>query len=397
MKNFLIFLFLIISFTTLAQDKNALQKKRSQILKEIKITNQLIAKNQESQALTSNEIKTLSKQIRLRQSLINNIDKEVRSIKREIEDNAQEIKDLEESLEALKKEYSQLIFLSYKNRNSQDRLMYIFAADDFFQAVRRVQFLKDLTNFRKDQGDLITTTKVQITTKNEGLIIRKSEKEALLTEAINVKKSIDKDKKRKEDALALINKDENKLKAQLDKQKKNRKDLQKAIEKLLAAEIKKNKSTGTTKGFSLTPEEKLQSQYFSKNKGKLPWPVEKGVIVGSFGTSAHETMAGIKVVNNGIDIATEKNSDVRAIFEGEVSGIITIPGSGMAVVVKHGEYRAVYSNLQNVSVEKGQLIDTKQEIGVLKIDGNQSTAHLEIWKITSKGMEKENPSFWIAN
>ncbi len=394
------FLFFVIIFFTLpvnGQSKTDLQKKRNKILQEIRMTNKLMAESKNSENMTLSEIKTLEKQIQLRQSLINTIHKEVKTSKKKIEENQLIINNLQSSLAALKEEYSQLIYLSYKNRNSQDKMMYIFASDDFYQAIRRVQFLKDLTSYRQEQGELINSTKASIDEKNTQLSVQQKEKEKLLTEAINAKKSIDRDKKRQEKALAAINKDQDKLLAQLDKQKKKRKELQKAIEKLLAAEMKKNNSSGTTKGYTVTPEEKIKSQYFSKNKGKLPWPVEKGVIVGTFGTSAHQSMSGIKIENNGIDIATEKNSLVRAIFEGEVSGIMNIPGSGMAIVVKHGEYRAVYSNLHDVLVEKGQLIDTKQDIGVLLQEGNQSIAHLEIWKITSAGMKKEDPSKWIAN
>jgi len=389
-------LFCLLSNTLVAQNKTELQKKRNKILQEIKYTNKLIAKNQENSSLTSNEIKTLDAQIKLRQDLVNNINYEVKGIKNKIKDNEEVIASLEVDLSNMKEEYAQLIYLSYKNRNSQDRMMYIFASDDFFQAVRRMQFLKDMSSHRKEQGLAIESAKNSIDKKTKDLMNQRAEKEVLLRDAIEAKKSIDKDKRKKEEALAILNQDEEKLKDQLNKQKKERQKLQKAIEKLLAAEIKKSNSSGTIKGYTLTPEEKIKSQYFSKNKGTLPWPVEKGVIVGTFGVNSHESVSGLSISNNGIDIATDKNSAVRTIFEGEVSGIIDIPGAGKAVVVKHGDYRAVYSNLQNVFVEKGQVLETKQEIGILRADGNQSTAHLEIWKISDKGMLKKDPSTWIA-
>lgn len=379
------------------QTKKELQAKRSKLLQQISVTSDLIKKNQSDRDLTLTEIQTINKQIKLRQDLINNIDAEKRYVEKKIKENHEVVKDLEESLENLKDEYSQLVYLAYKNRNTNDQMMYLFASESFYQAIRRMQFLKDMTAYRKEQGELIIDTKASITKKLAQLEDQKKEKEVLLQEAVAAKREVDKDLKLKEEALAKMAENQEELTAQLDKQKKESKKLQSAIKKLIEAEIAASRpKTESTNVYTATPEEKLKSSYFSKNKGKLPWPVLKGVIVGKFGTHPHASMRNVEVTNNGIDIATDKNALVRSMFGGEVSGIISIPGAGQAVVIKHGEYRAVYSNLLEVMVEKGQNVETKEDIGVLMTDGNQSVAHLEIWKITKNGMVKEDPASWIA-
>jgi murein DD-endopeptidase MepM/ murein hydrolase activator NlpD len=161
---------------------------------------------------------------------------------------------------------------------------------------------------------------------------------------------------------------------------------------------------GTSKGTSgstaklevtLTPEAKELNADFEKNKGKLPWPVEKGVITSRYGKQPHPVLPGIVIENNGIDITTEKGAGVRAVFRGEVSSVIVIPGAGKAVIVSHGAYRTVYSNLRDVSVVKGQKVETKQVVGTVLTDDNGSVAHIEIWKITSEGLVKVDPALWI--
>ncbi len=146
---------------------------------------------------------------------------------------------------------------------------------------------------------------------------------------------------------------------------------------------------------SLTPEAKELNTDFEKNKGKLPWPVEKGVITSRFGKQAHPVLKGIVIENNGIDITTEKNASVRALFRGEVSSVIVIPGAGKAVIVSHGAYRTVYSNLRETSVSKGQKVETKGTVGTVLTDDNGSVAHVEIWKITAEGLVKVDPGPWL--
>ncbi|NNC83277.1 MAG: peptidoglycan DD-metalloendopeptidase family protein [Flavobacteriales bacterium] len=395
MRLLLFVLFWASSLTLFSQSKEELQKQRDAIVQEIKYTSDLIAEAKKAQQLTQSEMAILDKQIALRSQLIRSMQREIKGLERTMEANKALIKEKEEQLAKLKKEYAQLIYLAYKHNNSYDKMLYIFAADDFYQAWMRLRHLKDVARYREDQGVEIVNTKEILAEKNRELQAQRTEKQALLSEQKSAQEELDKDKRAKEQNLLALREDEQDLKKKLKTQEKKQKDLSKAIERLIAEELRKNTPKGGDR-YALTPEERLSSEYFSNNKGKLPWPVERGVITGSFGTHAHPVLPGIQVTNNGIDITTEKNAMVRTIFEGEVSGIIEIPGNGMAVVVKHGGYRTVYSNLREVMVSKGQHVDTKQAVGVLMDEGNSSMAHMEIWQVTSSGMKKLNPSQWIA-
>ena len=199
--------------------------------------------------------------------------------------------------------------------------------------------------------------------------------------------------------MKILKKEEGRLKETQKKQEKQRRDIDTAIRKAIEAELKpKTTASGTSKGkldLSLTPEAKELNADFEKNKGKLPWPVEKGVITSSFGKQAHPVLPGIVIENNGVDITTEKGSSVRALFRGEVSSVIVIPGAGKAVILSHGVYRTVYSNLRETSVSKGDKVETKQVVGTVMSDESGSVAHIELWKITADGLVKVDPGPWL--
>lgn len=387
---------LLASFMLQGQTKEELQNERQRTLNDIKLTNELISKSKRAQQSTQGELELLNKQIQLRKDLMRSISREVNRLEKDINVNKETIRQKEEELKALKEEYGKLIYLAYKNNSGYDKMMYIFASDDFYQAWRRMRYLKDVAAYRQEQSTEIVETKALLVKKNEEIESQKKDKLILLDEQKSEQASLDKDRKSKESALAELKSDEKGLKDKLKTYERKQRELNQAIEKLIAEELKRNRKADAPPGFSLTPEEELSASNFTQNKGKLPWPVERGVVTSSFGTHAHPILPGIQVTNNGIDIATESQAMVRALFEGEVSGIIEIPGQGLALVLKHGSYRTVYSNLKEVMVAKGQMVETKQRIGVL-IDGEgRSEAHLEIWQVTSEGMKKLDPSTWIA-
>ena len=387
---------LLASFMLQGQTKEELQNERQRTLNDIKLTNELISKSKRAQQSTQGELELLNKQIQLRKDLMRSISREVNRLEKDINVNKETIRQKEEELKALKEEYGKLIYLAYKNNSGYDKMMYIFASDDFYQAWRRMRYLKDVAAYRQEQSTEIVETKALLVKKNEEIESQKKDKLILLDEQKSEQASLDKDRKSKESALAELKSDEKGLKDKLKTYERKQRELNQAIEKLIAEELKRNRKADAPPGFSLTPEEELNASNFTQNKGKLPWPVERGVVTSSFGTHAHPILPGIQVTNNGIDIATESQAMVRALFEGEVSGIIEIPGQGLALVLKHGSYRTVYSNLKEVMVAKGQMVETKQRIGVL-IDGEgRSEAHLEIWQVTSEGMKKLDPYTWIA-
>ncbi len=392
----IVYLFLILCCCLSAQSKEDLKKQRDALISEIKYSNALISDARKAQVFTEEELAILEQQIDLRNRLIRSIRKEMGGLESDIEKNESAIRAKEAELERLKKEYSKLIYLAYKHNNSYDQMLYIFASDDFYQAWMRLRHLKDVAAYREDQGQEIQNTKSLLAEKNAELEIQRKEKAQLLKEQKAEQASLDKDRQMKRETLTALREKEKELIQDVQDKEKKQRQLNKKIEELIAAELRASRK-GKPKGdFSLTPEEKLSSQSFAQNKGKLPWPVERGVKTSSFGTHAHPVLPGIEITNNGIDISTEQNAYVRTIFEGEISGVIAIPGSGMAVVVKHGGYRTVYSNLKEVLVSKGQSISTKQSLGILLPDGSGSKCHIEIWQVTSDGMRKLDPSIWLA-
>ncbi|MEO8734097.1 MAG: peptidoglycan DD-metalloendopeptidase family protein, partial [Flavobacteriales bacterium] len=259
---------------------------------------------------------------------------------------------------------------------------------------------------RRQQADLIEETSATMAAKAKDLEAQRKDKTALLDRQMVEARKLSTDKAGQQTALQGLKKQEGSLRDALRKQEQQRNELASAIRKSIEEEIAKSnkaKAKAATKApdsgataFSMTPEAKELNADFEKNKGKLPWPVDKGTITSGFGKQAHPVLKGITIENNGIDIGCAPGANVRAIFRGEVSSVIVIPGAGKAVMLSHGAYRTVYSNLRDVVVNKGDKVDTKQTVGVAMTEDGTSTAHIEIWKITPDGkLQKVDPAAWL--
>ncbi len=388
-----------------AQSRKDLEKRRDALDSQIKETSALINKARSEQRSTQQQVQLLEAQIKQRQELINTMNSEVYRMDQEIQDTRDSIRHLESDLEKLKDEYARMVQFAYMNRSSYDRLSYIFAAESFAQAFRRSRYLEQLAQQRSQQADLIEETSVILGSKVDGLQATRQEKSNLLDRQLLEARKLTEDRKGQQSALDGLRKEEGRLKQALSKQEKQRQELAAAIRKAIEAEIAKSraaapKAPGATASgkveFTLTPEAKELNADFEKNRGKLPWPVEKGTITSSFGKQAHPVLRGIQIENNGLDIGCVPGAPVRAIFRGEVSSVIVIPGAGKAVMLSHGAYRTVYSNLRDVAVNKGDKVDTKQVVGTVMTEDGASTAHIEIWKIGTDGqLQKVDPAAWI--
>ena len=378
------------------QERKALEKERDRIASDISYTKKLIAETKKGQRLTQTQLALLNKQIELRQDLIKEIGYEEDRINRSIEENEAVIDGLASDLVRLKEEYARMIQFAYVNRNSYDRLTYIFASSSFAQAYKRSEYLQQFTAHRKQQAALIQGTQISIQAKVEGLERQKTELAQVLNERKAERSALNNDKDSQQESLRSYRNEEKKLRADIKKKQKEKARLTAAIKKAIEEEIRNTRvNSGGT--FSLTPEAQVLSNEFASNKGKLPWPVERGVITGSFGRRKHPTVPGIMIENDGVDISTNTGATVRSVFDGEVSAVIVIPGAGKAVIVSHGAYRTVYSNLKEVFVAKGEKLSTKQDIGIALNDdaGTAGQSHFEIWQITDKGMKKQDPGRWI--
>lgn len=395
-------LFLLV-LSASGQDRKALEKKRAALDKQIKTTTALIDQARKDQRVTQEQLQLLESQISARQQLITAMNGELRHVDQKIVEDEQMVVSLGEDLEALKVDYARMLQLAYRNRNAYDRMSYIFAAGSFEQAFRRSRYLDQIVEQRKRQAVLIQETSTEIQDRLAGLKTQREEKNKLVGEQLAEKQKLDQDRSGQQTALTGLKKEEGRLRDTQKKQEGQRRELDQAIRRAIEAELKPKTKPGTGGNtgkpakldITLTPEAKELNTDFEKNKGKLPWPVEKGVITSRFGKQAHPVLPGIVIENNGIDITTERGAGVRALFRGEVSSVIVIPGAGKAVIVSHGVYRTVYSNLRDVSVAKGDKVETKQTVGTVLTDDNGSVAHIELWKITADGLVKVDPGQWI--
>ena len=408
---FVFFLLAICSFNSFSQsgDKEALQDKKAKIQKEIKLTNTLLQKanKEKNQSLTT--LNTLNKQIQSRQEIIKTLDLEVKmasiqigNLKQQIQETQQSIVTQQELLDTLKSEYALMIRHAYLNRNAYDRLAFVFSAQSYNQAFKRLRYLQEYSQFRQKQVEEIQLTEQKL---NDELLALKRQK-VLLIVAKNEKTQslkasqieigiLDNEQSSQKNLLFKLRKKEKQLKKELQSKQSLAKELDKQIRKIIEEEIRlaKAKASKEIDILALTPEEQELADNFTSNKGKLPWPVERGVIIERFGVQAHPVLRGIETFNNGVKITTEEGAIVRAVFEGTVSRIIDIPGAGKAVILSHGDYFSVYSNLLKVSVKRGQSVLHKEKIGTVltKTNPKESITELQIWK----GSEKKDPSSWL--
>lgn len=399
MRPALVLVFCVLSALAFPQNRKELEKKREALDKQIRTTTALIEQARKEQRVTQEQLALLESQIRAREQLISTMNGELRRIDGRIAEDEQMVASLNADLEALKEEYARMLLFAYRNRSAYDRLSYVFAAADFQQAFRRSRYLNQIAEGRKRQAALIDETREAIEARLASLKEQRAEKDRLLGQQQSEKQRLAGDRNVRQSALTGLQKEEGRLRETQRRQEQQRKELNDAIRKAIEAELKPKPGSGAAAGgkldISLTPEAKELNADFEKNKGKLPWPVEKGVITSGFGKQNHPVLPGIIIENNGVDITTEKGANVRAVFRGEVTSVIVMPGAGKAVIIGHGVYRSVYSNLREVSVTKGQKVDTKQVIGTVLTDDDGSKAHLEIWKVTPDGLVKVDPAHWL--
>ena len=392
---------LLFAVGAFAQNKKELEKKRAALDKQIKTTTALIEHARKEQRVTQEQLQLLESQINTRQELINTMSGELRKVDRRIAEDQELVGSLERDMIRLKEEYGRMLQFAYRNRSAYDRMSYIFAASDFQQAFRRSRYLAQIAEQRQRQAALIEETRTTIDERLSGLRTQREEKSRLMGQQQAEKLKLNNDRTGRQNTLTDLKKEEDRLRDTQRKQEGQRRDLDAAIRRAIEAELKPKPTGGSRTGapakldLSLTPEAKELNADFEKNKGRLPWPVTKGVITSRFGKQPHPVLKGIVIENNGVDITTEKNASVRALFRGEVSSVIVIPGAGKAVILSHGIYRTVYSNLREVSVAKGQKVDTKQGVGTVLTDDNGSVAHVELWKITAEGLVKIDPGPWL--
>ena len=397
---FLICSWLLVSAQVIGQTKEELQKRKKALEKDIAYTGVLLKETIKNKEASLNQLSTLKKQISYRQGLIRTMNKEIKLIDRQIAENNDIIRALEKDLEKVKGEYAKMLYYAFKNRNSYDKLVFVFSSKDFNQAQKRLKYLQQYSEYRRNQADLIVDTKSLISDKNVSLENKKELKRSLLFDKKAEKEALEQDKKDKNTVYNKLKGSESKLRAERKANKKEAKKLSTAIANIIAEEIRLAREAARNKDkFGLTPEQAKLSKGFRSNKGKLPWPMKRAIITGAFGVHPHPIIPGIEVENNGIDLSTNKGAKARAIFDGVVTAVIILPNSNIkAVIIRHGDYFSVYGKLQEVLVTKGESVVLKQDLGVIYTNEEQfkTVGHLEIWRMTDDGTVKLDPQKWLA-
>lgn len=396
-----------------------LERKKEQILIEIKAVQQLLNTEKSKERNVLSEIQDQNHKIKLSQDLIRNGQRQIALINRDVEKNQAEVEMLEKELKALKEDYAKTIVKSYKSRSSQSRIMFVLSSENFAQAYKRVQYMKQYANYRKKQGDEVREKSDALAVVIKSLEEKKARQNVLLREAEVQKKNLEAERTKQQGLMALIQKDQRKYNDQIKKKRSETAAIDKQIQQLIreaiaeanrkareareAAAKAAGKKTGekvveSTKGsntavFELTPEGKVVASSFKANQGRLPWPVSKGYISLRYGDQPHPVQKHLTIHNSGVEISTVVGTRARSVFQGEVLQVQVLSGNNKAVLIQHGDYITVYQNLSDVYVKKGDKVTLKQEIGVVNTNASGQTV---LKFLLSHNTTIHNPQSWLS-
>ena len=409
-RKYLLYVFIVCSQALFSQDKDSLKKQKQILEKEINLTTNLLDKTKKNKNKSLNYLKFISTQINNLKKLVNTLSAEIRINEKEIIKTEKEIFNVKRRISTekknyikLKEEYAKMIYSMFLNKTLRNSVIFIVSAKDFNQAIERIQYLKQYSSFRKNQTNKIEESKSKLIKEQN---ILEEQRSKLLNEKIRKKqlinekkKSLEKtsaNKKIKEELVNDLKRSEKQILQQLKSQRIKAKELEEKIKKIIAEEIRKAKAAIKDKKYNdLNNEIVVLSNKFAENKGKLPWPIDNGIVVGKYGKQKHEVFSSVETFNNGIDIATNKNTTVRSIFDGKISRIFFIKGEGKAVLINHGSYFTVYSGLKEITVQVNEKIMANEKIGVVATQEKEEKTelHFEIWN----GYEKQDPTKWLID
>ncbi len=438
---------LCVSFISWGQDdhKEKLQQLKVKLQNDIKLANKVLSETKKSQVLSLSEITTLQQKLKLRESLIRTIDKEQEILNREVEELQANVDTIEKKISRLKNDYAKMVRQTRKTKNKYSRLLFILSSRSFNQAIHRLEYLKQYSEYRRRQVDEIVAHQNDLNEKISILSHQKERKNVLRNQIDTEREKLLIEKEEQEKAIARLQKKQSQIIKELKVKQAKAKKLENEIHRIVAAEIRKArkeairkqieneaKKVGLVAGkdytkrttnnrlkrlvkkkkaklrtankgveepispaYSLTPEAIQLASNFAANKNRLPWPVKRGLVISGYGPQRHSVAKSVIINNNGIDIATEKGSKARVTFDGKVSRIIRIPGEALAIIISHGNYFTLYQNLSEVFVKSGDKVKGMQEIGAVYTNENEgcSILHFELWKQT----QPLDPLSWLVS
>jgi septal ring factor EnvC (AmiA/AmiB activator) len=400
----LILVFIALGFGLLnvqAQTRSQLENQRKKIQNEIKLNRELLGQTRADSEDALEQLSDIESQISLQESLISNTQKTLNALSKDLKKKEDEIQQKKDELQALIDEYKKVIYESYKSKSTQVQLMYILASESFTQAYKRLAYLNQYGDYRRAQAEEIKELQLDL---EADLLILEQERivqNNLLVESRSEKAALEKDKEKVESLRKAILEKEQFYIAEINKKQAQEDRLDKQIDELIKRAIaesrKKTKTTvksGSSTGFALTPEAKALEAKFASNKGKLPWPVKRGVVTRKYGVQPHETLKGIKIRSNGIRIATSKGADALAVFNGTVLAVQKQSDGSKIVILQHGNYLTFYKNLIQLKVAKGDEVKTGQSLGVVVT--NKVKNKTELGFALMKQITRENPANWLS-
>ena len=411
---FTLFLMLVTSMVWSQQTQEELEQKKAKLQAEIR-EKEMMLKDVRNQEKSVVKLLTIQKEkIGLKEKLITTTEKQTKLLSNDIYLNQREINKLKKELKDLKEDYAEMIVKSYKSRSTQSRAMFLLSSENFLQAYKRLQYMKQYSSYRKMQGEEIKEKSTKLDDHNSKLTGQKSDKEKLIADQEKEKQSLVQEKIEQEKIANSLNKSKKQIAAEIKKKEQESRKIDAQIQKMIreaiaeanrkaaAARAKANPKTTTvaeTKAIEsstkivLTPEGKVIADNFKANKGNLPWPVEKGVITMGYGKQPHPVYRNIEEYNSGLKITTEAGASARSVFKGEVTQVQKI-GNKFAVMIRHGDFFTVYQNLSSVSVSEGDMVSAKQSLGKIKTDPDGNTV---LKFIITQNTTYVNPSQWISN
>lgn len=403
MLKYIISVFVLFStLTTFGQEEDRqrkLEQQKAKLQDEIREQEQLLKSQKKKEKSVVNVVVQQTAKINLQQKLINVTEKQKKVLGNSMYINQIKVNGLKKDLTILKEDYSEMIVKSYKSRSEQSKAMFLLSSENFLQAYKRAQYMKQYSNFRRMQGEEIKAKTQELEQYNNKLSVQKKEKEKLIAESEKEKQELEKEKQEQQRLLNTIKKDKTKIIAEIKKKQRESKAIERQIERLIreaiAAANKKAGNTTNTTTFVLTPEAKELANDFRSNRGRLPWPVEKGLLTKKFGRQPHPLEPSIMIESSGVEISSEKGARARAVFSGEVSEVQMAANGTATIVIRHGDYITTYSNLGKVYVGKGDKVSTKQSIGELHFNSFTGKAILKF--LIYQNTTKLNPQSWIIN
>ena len=415
MPKFLLSLIFICT-TSLVWSQDSQQEKlearKAQIQKEIRENEKLLQSVKSKEKSAVNVVVIQSTKIKLKENLINTTEKQTKLISNDMYINQMQINKLKKELAELKEDYAKMILKSYKSRSEESRAMFILSSENFLQAYKRAQYMKQYTGYRKMQGEEIKTKSEKLTVFNNKLDVQKTAKQKLIAENEKERLSLEKEKQEQQKLVNILKKDKTKISREIGKKQQEYRTIDRQINKLIREAIaaanrkaalekaKANPSAPVSKAavssskIELTPEAKIIADNFRANKGRLPYPVEKGYVSLGYGNQTHPLFNTITVHNSGVEITTDRGATARAVFGGEVTSVIVLSPVNKAVMIQHGDYFTVYQNLSSVSVSKGDKVGIKQSIGTVRTNGE--TGKTVIKFLILQNTTYNNPEGWLS-